>query len=146
MKLKMIACAGLLLLAPLSVQAADTAAFDAFGGKAGIDKVTADFVTLIMESPRIGSFFKDSSPERLKKTLAEQFCVELSGPCTYTGQAMKPLHARFDIRKEHFNALVEDLQVAMNKHDVPFWAQNKLLARLAPMHDDIIDNADKAPK
>ena len=26
----------------------------------------------------------------------------------------------------------------MNKHDIPFHAQNKLLAKLAPMHKDIV--------
>lgn len=130
-------------MVPVQAQTADMAAFEAFGGKEGIDKVVADFVTLIFENPHIGPFFKDSSPERLRKTLAEQFCAELSGPCKYTGQGMKQVHARFDIRREHFNVLVEELQVAMNRQGVPFWAQGKLLARLAPMYRDIIDNGDK---
>lgn len=132
-------------LAPAQAAAAEMSAFDAFGGKEGIDKVVADFVTQIFANPHIGPFFKDSSPDRLRKTLAEQFCAELAGPCKYTGQGMKQVHARFDIRKEHFNVLVEELQVAMDRHQVPFWAQGKLLARLAPMHRDIIDNADKVP-
>lgn len=138
--------AGLQVTAPATVWAAegDHAAFDAFGGKDGIDKVTAEFVTRIFANPQIGPFFKDSSPDRLRKTLAEQFCVELSGPCTYTGQSMQQVHARFDIRREHFNVLVEELQIAMSHNDVPFWAQGKLLARLAPMSHDIIGNADKA--
>ena len=132
-------------LATARAETADTAAFEAFGGKDGIDKVVAEFVTLIFANPQIGPFFKDSSPERLRKTLAEQFCAELSGPCTYTGQSMKQVHARFNIRREHFNVLVEELQTAMAHHDVPFWAQGKLLARLAPMNRDIIGNADKVP-
>ncbi|MDN5924337.1 MAG: group 1 truncated hemoglobin, partial [Xanthomonadales bacterium] len=37
-----------------------------------------------------------------------------------------------------FNALVEDLQKAMNKHAIPFRSQNKLLAKLAAMHNVII--------
>lgn len=146
MKLLKIACIGLLALSPLSVSAADTAAFDAFGGKAGLDRLTADLVPTLFDSPEIGVFFKDSNPDRIRQMLAEQFCVELSGPCRYTGIDMRKSHARFDIRTEHFNILVELLQEAMDRQGVPFWAQNKLLARLAPMHKDIINNAEKVPK
>jgi len=31
------------------------------------------------------------------------------------------------------------LQVAMDQHKVPFRAQNQLLARLAPMHREIVN-------
>lgn len=37
-----------------------------------------------------------------------------------------------------FNALVEDLQIAMNQRGIPFRSQNKLLAVLAPMHREVI--------
>lgn len=131
---------------PASAETADTAAYEAFGGKEGIDRVVADLVPRIFENPQIGPFFKDSSQDRLHKMLAEQFCAELSGPCKYTGQGMKQVHSRFDIRREHFNILVEELQVSMDRQHVPFWAQGKLLARLAPMYRDIIDNGDKVPK
>ena len=62
----------------------------------------------------------------------------LGGPCTYTGNDMAKVHRGLGIDRAAFNALVEDLQMAMNKHDIPFRAQNKLLAKLAPMHRDVI--------
>jgi hemoglobin len=37
-----------------------------------------------------------------------------------------------------FNAVVEDLQKAMDKDGVPFATQNRFLARLAPMQHDIV--------
>lgn len=36
------------------------------------------------------------------------------------------------------NALVENLQAAMREAAVPFGAQNRLLARLAPMSDKVV--------
>ena len=45
----------------------------------------------------------------------------------------------FEIRKGDFNALVEVLQQAMDAQGIAFTAQNRLLARLAPMHRDIIN-------
>jgi hemoglobin len=76
--------------------------------------------------------------ERVKLHLAEQFCVILGGDCTYGGMDMVLAHEGFEIRRADFNALVEDLQVAMNRRDIPFRAQNKLLEKLAPMHREII--------
>jgi hemoglobin len=43
-----------------------------------------------------------------------------------------------DITKGNFNALVEVLQTSMDAKKIPFSAQNRLLAQLAPMHRDII--------
>jgi hemoglobin len=49
-------------------------------------------------------------------------------------QAHKGLH----LTNADFNALVEDLQSGMDKAGVPFATQNRLLARLAPMHRDVV--------
>ena len=51
---------------------------------------------------------------------------------------MKSAHAGMEINKAQFNALVEVLQVAMDARNIPFATQNQLLARLAPMHRDVI--------
>jgi hemoglobin len=50
---------------------------------------------------------------------------------------MRTAHKDFDIDRMQFNALVEDLQKAMSERRIPFHAQNKLLAKLAPLHRDI---------
>jgi len=49
------------------------------------------------------------------------------------------VHEGFDIDRASFNALVEVLQEAMDAQGIPFSAQNKLLAQLAPMHRDIVN-------
>jgi hemoglobin len=51
---------------------------------------------------------------------------------------MDKVHRDLDIGKEHFNALVEVLQHSMDAKGIAFRAQNAMLARLAPMHRDII--------
>jgi hemoglobin len=43
-----------------------------------------------------------------------------------------------DIKRSDFNALVEVLQISMNRRGIAFGAQNRLLALLAPMHREII--------
>ena len=54
--------------------------------------------------------------------------------------------AFFDNDKQTFikAMLVEQFQFAMDKHNVPFAAQNKLLAKLAPMYREIETTTGKA--
>jgi hemoglobin len=91
----------------------------------------------LVADPRTHAFFAEADQVSIKKHLVEQFCVILGGPCAYTGRDMQASHKGFDIDRAAFNALVEDLQLAMDARRIPFRAQNKLLAKLAPMHRDI---------
>ena len=116
----------------------DDSAYKAFGEKAGLVKIMDDFWIGLQNDKRIKSFFETTDPVRLKEQLVEQICEILKGPCVYKGAKMTPLHKEMGINREHFNALVEQLQIAMDKNKVPFSAQNKLLAVLAPMHRVII--------
>jgi hemoglobin len=112
--------------------------FQEFGGKEGLTRIMDDFMVNLLADARTAPFFKDVDQARVKDKLVEQFCDILNGGCKYAGAAMKPIHSQLNINREHFNALVEQLQLAMDKNRVPFRAQNKLLAVLAPMHRDII--------
>ena len=111
--------------------------FKQFGELPGLTALMDDFMIQLLADPRTRPFFEQADQAMIKKHLTEQFCVILGGPCTYSGRDMKTVHADLGIHRSEFNALVEDLQIAMNKHHVPFHAQNKLLAKLAPMHRDI---------
>jgi len=46
---------------------------------------------------------------------------------------MRTAHDGMKIRESEFNALVEDLEKAMKRIDLPIAAQNDLIAKLAPM-------------
>jgi len=117
---------------------AGDAVFNAFHGKAGIDRVTATLVRLYKTDPRIKDIFAAADDARLARLLAEQICFITGGPCHYTGRDMKTAHADMGLQTADFNALVEDLQTAMDVERVPFWAQNKLLAKLAPMARNVV--------
>jgi len=111
---------------------------DDFGGEAGLAALMETFMAGLLADPRTQPFFANADQVRVKRQLTEQFCVILGGDCTYSGRDMRSSHKGQDIDRGHFNALVEVLQVAMDKHGVPFRAQNKLLAKLAPMHREIV--------
>ena len=116
----------------------DAGIYQEFGEKAGLVTIMDDFMINLLKDPRTKPAFEDADQNRIKAQLVDQFCFILNGPCEYKGAKMKPIHANVGINRENFNALVEQLQFAMDKNHVPFRAQNKLLAVLAPMHRDII--------
>lgn len=109
-----------------------------FGGEDGLTRLMEDFMSIMLDNPQLRPFFVNTNQERIKRQLVEQFCVILGGSCTYTGRSMRDSHAHLKIDRADFNALVEDLQTAMNRQKIPFRSQNKLLAELAPMHREVI--------
>lgn len=120
-------------------QAPNEAALAPFGGYAGLGRITHDFVERVQKNPRIASFFKDADIERLEAMLTDQFCDVLGGGCKYSGKSMKEVHTNMKVRTADFNALAEDLQDALTAGNVPTYQQNKLIAKLAPMHRDVVE-------
>ncbi len=118
--------------------AQDASLYTALGEIAGLTKLTDDFVNRLKADSRLSTAFKDANPKNLKLMLMQQFCSVSGGPCKYEGGDMKSVHADMDITKTDFNALVEVLQQSMDANGIAFTTQNQLLARLAPMHRDII--------
>lgn len=110
----------------------------AFHGKDGVDRVVDDFVARNIADPRISDIFKGQDFVRLRRTLKEQFCFILNGGCDYTGRDMKSSHKDLGIQQADMGALVENLQAAMRKEDIAFFAQNRFLAKLAPMKRDVV--------
>jgi hemoglobin len=92
----------------------------------------------VLADKRISADFKDTNLKRFAKLLSEQICMLSGGPCEYSGDNMKLVHQGMRINNAKFNALVEQLQIAMDKSKVSPAAQNKLLAILAPMQRDIV--------
>ncbi len=110
-----------------------------FGGQPGIRKIVDRLIDLSIADPRIAPVFKGHDLVRLRRTLFEQVCAILSAGCRYSGRDMKAAHKALGTTRADLNALVENLQRAMRESHVPFAAQNRLLAKLAPMDRDITE-------
>ena len=103
----------------------DPGVFKAFHGAAGVQRVTDAAVARAAADPRIAEAFRNKDPAQLKRVLAGQICALADGPC-----AAKNGVGDFGVRDTA--ALAEDLRWAMNREGVPFRAQDRLLASLAP--------------
>jgi hemoglobin len=135
----------LLLLVVLTLAACaqqpakDDSLYRDLGEQAGITRIVEGMLLNIAADPRIVRHFENIDIVRLRDKLVEQICVEAGGPCTYTGDSMEESHKGQNLTPSDFNALVENLQDAMSSQGVPMPAQNRLLARLAPMRAQVID-------
>lgn len=109
-----------------------------FGGQSGIRNMTNKLVEISLTDPRISDIFQGQDMVRLRRTLFEQFCFILAAGCNYTGRDMRAAHANMGLERDDLNALVENLQRAMQEQKIPFAAQNRLLAKLAPMERAVL--------
>jgi len=112
--------------------------YDQLGGDAGVTAIVNGTLNYTLKDDRIAHTFENSNVPRVETLLIEQICELTDGPCTYSGQTMERSHRGHELTSLHFNALVENMQKAMNDNDVSFSTQNKLLALLAPMHRDVV--------
>jgi hemoglobin len=117
---------------------AGTAMARAFGGQAGVHRLTARLVELITTDPAIRDIFVATDTVRLRRTLYEQVCYIVNAGCAYTGRDMREAHRQLGLKTRDLNALVVDLQRAMHEQGIAFAAQNALLAKLAPMQRDVV--------
>lgn len=117
----------------------DDSLYRALGEQAGITRIVEGMLLNIAADTRIVRHFEKIDIVRLRDKLVEQFCVEAGGPCVYTGDSMEESHKGQNLTPSDFNALVENLQAAMTAQGVAIPAQNRLLARLAPMRAQVIE-------
>ena len=111
------------------------------GGREGIAQVVGDFTTNMAGDARVNARFKSMKPpevEKFKSNLADQICEATGGPCSYVGKDMKKAHAGMKITETEWNATVENLVKALDKHNVNAQAKQELLGALGPMKKDIV--------
>ena len=129
-----------LLLAALSlpVHAEEPSLYDRLGGHPVITAVVAETITKMSSNPRVNQSFEKVDLKRLHKMVVEQLCSLAGGPCTYSGDDMKIVHAGLNITESEFFAQVETLRAALDHNGVPTREKNELLRLLAPMKRDVV--------
>jgi hemoglobin len=112
--------------------------YNALGAREGIERIVEDLLYLIVDDKRIAFQFKGLNVERFHTNLSAQICELAGGPCEYEGMSMAESHQAMDITDTQFNALVENLILAMEQNNIATGAQNRLLGKLAPLHPAIV--------
>ena len=112
--------------------------YDDLGGEAGLDAILTRLFASVTTDPRTAPSFEGADIPVVHARLARQICDISDGPCTYDGLSMADAHIGLEVTEVQMNAMIEQLQDAMDAEGVSFRAQNRLLARLAAFHRDIV--------
>lgn len=111
--------------------------YEQLGERSGIANIVEDLLYLIVEDNRINEQFRGVDIRQFHGHLTDQLCELSGGPCTYSGRGMRESHADMNITDTQFNALAENLILAMEKNDIPTGAQNRLIKKLVPLYPQI---------
>lgn len=97
--------------------------FERLGGTDGITSIVNDAVAAHSENPVIKARFipYNDQPEQLAE-IKEHFVEFLSsgtgGPAEYTGRDMTTTHSGMNISEEEYMALIDDLMVVLDNHQI----------------------------
>ncbi len=128
----------ILSLSSCATYSGGSALYDSLGEMEGIENIVSRLIYEIGNNPEIRQYFEDTDLDRFHEKLSEQICEISGGPCRYSGDGMVEVHNKMNISEAHFNLLVDLLITAMDHYQISHRVQNRLLARLAPMREDII--------
>ena len=119
---------------------AHAALFDDLGGSSGVTAIANGTVDNALADDRIRAAFEDVNVPRLKHMIYLKYCELAGGPCHYTGQNMVQAHRGLHLRESDFNALAEDVELAMERQGIPYATQTRFLALLAPIEHDAVSH------
>ncbi|QQS46393.1 MAG: group 1 truncated hemoglobin [Acidobacteriota bacterium] len=137
-KLMLGAC--LLTAISLTAPAQEKSLYERLGGEAAVSAVVDEFAGIVLKDDRINKKFARSDASRLVTNLKSFVCFATGGPCKYEGRDMVTAHKRMGVTDGEFNALVEDLVMALDKFKVPEKEKNELLGALAGLKDQVVES------
>ncbi len=112
--------------------------YQALGEQEGITRITHQMILNFAQDERIKARFKGVNMQKFKTGFALYVCAQVGGPCEYQGDSMQIIHAGYNYTHTEFNAVVDNLILAMEQCAVPVGVQNQLLAKLAPTYKDVV--------
>jgi len=127
------------------VAVADATLYERLGGQPGVAAIANLLIDRVAADVRLGRSFKDADLARIKRLLAEQLCDLSGGPCHYSGDSMKEVHAGHHISEAEFYGMVDALRTILKERQVGIAATNQLLRLLAPMKREVVESARIEP-
>ncbi len=116
----------------------DDGLYQALGGQEQIGLMVNRFLNRVAEDKRILHYFYGVDISLLEQRLTQYLAVIAGGPVVYEGEELGLVHGGHYITEAAFNAVVENMQDAMEEVGMPLAARNELVARLAPLQGRIV--------
>lgn len=107
-------------------------------GQAGLERLVDSFINQIGNDEQIIHYFEHANITHFREGFINHLCVLTDGPCEYTRDSMVDIHTGMHITETDFNHVVDLLINAMDEQNISHTAQNKILAKMAPLRAEII--------
>jgi hemoglobin len=112
--------------------------YQALGAQPGVTRLVAEVVQQLHRDPRLSALFDNTDDAAFQQRLNEMICQLADGGCDYLGLDMSEAHSGMDLSAAQFNYFVEDTRIGMTRATIPIGAQNRLLARLARLREQVL--------
>jgi len=114
--------------------------YDRIGGEPVVREIVSDIWDNHGKNPIVKNRFLYSDPVYVKQKVFEIFAMATGGPVEYTGQDMKTTHATMNISEAEFNAVVDDIMMALDENKIEAQEQNEILAILWSVRPDVVNS------
>lgn len=108
------------------------------GGKAKIEKLIGDWLSLHRKNPVVAPFFAQSDDRTVAVRGASWISTNAGGPKTYKGPPLKATHGHRNISAEVFLAAGGDVMQAMKNNSYPEETIQDLMCLLGSKSEEII--------
>ncbi|MBS0373419.1 MAG: group 1 truncated hemoglobin [Proteobacteria bacterium] len=137
--------AGALLASLANAAPAHAVLYDRLGGHDGVTAIATQLIDRVASDPALGRSFEGTNRRQIAAHLAEQLCELSGGPCRYSGDPMRVVHAGHAIGEREFYGMVEALEQILKARGVALADRNHLLRLLAPMKRDVVNVPAEGP-
>jgi hemoglobin len=115
--------------------------YERIGGREKVKAIVEDIWNNHSKNPIVKDRFAASDPDYVKKRVFEIFAAATGATdVKYNGKDMKTAHKGMNISEMEFNAVVDDVLAACEKHKVAQRERDEVLAILWSVRKDIVNS------
>lgn len=118
--------------------------YDDIGGAPAISLAVSVFYHRVVADESLARWFGDVDLDRLVAHQRAFLTVALGGPDLFTGRQMHAAHGGLGITDEAFDAVIEHLAYALLDVGLSHEQVTGVIAGIAPLRDDIVDESTAA--
>jgi hemoglobin len=112
--------------------------YNRLGGKDLVERAVDLFYDSVLADERLRPFFDDVDMESQRKKQKRFLVYAFGGPLIYDGKDLREVHQHMGVSEEHFTAVMEHLQKALQELAVPGALIQEVMDIAASTHDDVL--------
>ena len=112
--------------------------YDQIGGMAAVGATVDELYARVLGDPRLAPYFEGLDMERQRSHMRTFIAAALDSTKVYEGRDMAEVHAGLGITARDFDGVASHMAGALRSLGVPTEQVQAVLARIAPLRDEIV--------